>query len=62
MSPKNIYQAKRTNNLLYANGQPWDLQDAAGANTQIQYNLGNNFYVPFGIRIFRIIILNRTRK
>jgi hypothetical protein len=33
----------RTNNLLYANGQPWDLQEAAGANTQIQYNLGNNF-------------------
>jgi len=33
----------RTDNLLYANGQPWDLQEAAGANTQIQYNLGNNF-------------------
>lgn len=32
----------RTNNLLYANGQPWDLQEAAGANTQIQYNDGNN--------------------
>ena len=33
----------RTDNLLYANGQPWDLQEAAGSNTQIQYNLGNNF-------------------
>ena len=33
----------RTDNLLYANGSPWDLQEAAGANTQIQYNLGNNF-------------------
>jgi hypothetical protein len=31
----------RTNNLLYANGQPWDLQEAAGANTEIQYNDGN---------------------
>jgi hypothetical protein len=31
-----------TNNLLYANGQPWDLQEAAGANTEIQYNDGNN--------------------
>jgi hypothetical protein len=33
----------RTDNLLYANGTPWDLQEAAGANTQIQFNLGNNF-------------------
>jgi hypothetical protein len=32
----------RTNNLLYANGQPWDLQEAAGANTQIQFNNGTN--------------------
>ena len=32
----------RTNNLLYANGQPWDLQEAAGANTQLQFNDGNN--------------------
>ena len=31
----------RTNNILYANGQPWDLQEAAGSNTQIQYNDGN---------------------
>jgi len=31
----------RTNYLLYANGQPWDLQEAAGSNTQIQYNDGN---------------------
>ena len=34
----------RTDNLLYANGQPWDLQQAAGQNTWIQYNDGaNNF-------------------
>jgi len=34
-----------TNNLYYANGNPWDLQEAAGSNTQIQYNNGvnNNF-------------------
>ncbi len=33
----------RTDNLLYANGQPWDLQEAAGANYQIQYNDNNDF-------------------
>jgi len=33
----------RTDNLLYANGQPWDLQEAAGANYQIQYNIDNDF-------------------
>ena len=32
----------RTDNLLYANGSPWDLQEAAGANTEIQYNDGND--------------------
>jgi len=31
----------RTDNILYANGEPWDLQEAAGANTQLQYNDGN---------------------
>lgn len=30
----------RTDNLLYANGQPWDMANPAGANTQIQYNDG----------------------
>ena len=35
--------AVRTNNLLYANGTPWDLQEAAGANYEIQYNLDDNF-------------------
>lgn len=30
----------RTNNLLYANGQPWDLQDPAGSNGQVQFNNG----------------------
>ena len=33
----------RTDNLLYANGQPWDLQQPAGSNTQIQYNNNNDF-------------------
>ena len=32
----------KTDNLLYANGNPWDLQEAAGANKQIQYNDGSN--------------------
>ena len=31
----------RTDNILYANGSPWDLQEAAGAATQLQYNDGN---------------------
>jgi hypothetical protein len=33
----------KTDNLYYANGNPWDLQQAAGSDTQIQYNSGNNF-------------------
>jgi hypothetical protein len=32
-----------TDNLYYANGSPWDLQEAAGSNTQIQFNNNNNF-------------------
>jgi hypothetical protein len=32
-----------TNNLYYANGTPWDLQEAAGANNQVQFNTNNNF-------------------
>lgn len=32
----------RTDNLLYANGEPWDLQQPAGSNTWIQYNDGNS--------------------
>ncbi len=32
-----------TDNLYYANGQPWDLQEAAGSNTQIQFNDDNDF-------------------
>ena len=38
----------RTNHLLYANGQPWDLQEAAGSNTQIQYNEGNGNFGASG--------------
>ena len=33
----------KTDNLYYANGTPWDLQEAAGTNNQIQFNSGNNF-------------------
>jgi hypothetical protein len=33
----------RTDNLLYANGVPWDLEQPAGSNTQIQFNDDNDF-------------------
>lgn len=33
----------KTNNLLYANGVAWDLQQAAGASSQVQFNTNNNF-------------------
>ena len=32
-----------TDNLLYANGVPWDLQQPAGSNTEIQFNNNSNF-------------------
>jgi hypothetical protein len=32
-----------TDNLYYSNGVPWDLQEAAGSNTQVQFNNNNNF-------------------
>jgi len=32
-----------TDNIYHANGAPFDLQQAAGTNTQIQYNMNNNF-------------------
>lgn len=32
-----------TDHLLYANGQPWDLQEAAGSNTQVQFNDNGDF-------------------
>ena len=32
-----------TDNLYYSNGVPWDLQEAAGSNTEIQFNLNDNF-------------------
>ena len=32
-----------TDNIYHANGAPFDLQQAAGTNTQIQFNMGNNF-------------------
>ena len=33
----------KTDNLLYANGSPWDLQDPGGSNTQIQFNDDESF-------------------
>ena len=32
-----------TDNIYHANGQPFDLQQAAGVNNQIQFNTNNNF-------------------
>lgn len=33
----------KTDNLYYSNGTPWDLQQAAGSNYEIQYNVDDNF-------------------
>ena len=33
----------KTDNLLYANGTPWDLSDPGGSNTQIQFNDDESF-------------------
>jgi hypothetical protein len=33
----------KTNNLLYANGAPWDLQEASGSNGYVQFNSNGNF-------------------
>jgi hypothetical protein len=32
-----------TDNLYYTNGDPWDLQQAAGSNNYVQYNSDDNF-------------------
>jgi hypothetical protein len=32
-----------TDNLLYANGTAWDMQQPGGTNTQVQYNNNDNF-------------------
>ena len=32
-----------TDNLYYANGNPWDLQQAGGSNTQVQFNDADGF-------------------
>ena len=32
-----------TDHLLYANGTPWDLQEPAGSNTEIQFNNNSQF-------------------
>jgi hypothetical protein len=36
-------QGVLTNNLYYANGEAWDLQEAAGSDGQLQFNNGDNF-------------------
>jgi len=33
----------KTDNLLYANGVAWDLQQPAGVSSQLQFNTNNNF-------------------
>lgn len=33
----------KTDNILYANGQPWDMQQPGGSNTQIQFNNDDSF-------------------
>lgn len=33
----------KTDNIYYANGDPWDLQQPGGSNTQVQFNLNDNF-------------------
>ena len=33
----------KTNNLLYANGVPWDFQLPAGSNYYVQYNSNGDF-------------------
>jgi len=33
----------KTDNLYYANGNPWDLQQPAGSNTQLQFNNNDSF-------------------
>jgi len=33
----------KTDNLLYANGTPWDLSDPGGSNTEIQFNDDESF-------------------
>jgi hypothetical protein len=50
----------RTDNLLYANGNPWDLQEAAGSNTQLQYNDGNNNFGASANLVFDYVASNLT--
>jgi hypothetical protein len=33
----------KTDNLYYANGQPWDLEQPAGSNTEVQFNNDGQF-------------------
>ena len=38
-----IANGVKTDNLYYANGNPWDLQQPAGSNTQLQFNNNDSF-------------------
>jgi hypothetical protein len=38
-----IANGVKTDNLYYANGNPWDFQQPAGSNTQLQFNNNDNF-------------------
>lgn len=40
----------KTDNLLYANGDPWDLQEAAGGNFEIQFNENDDFSASANLR------------
>ena len=49
----------KTDNLLYANGTPWDLQQAAGSNNQIQFNENNDFSIK---RIYKGMLNTNENK
>ena len=42
----------RTDNLLYANGNPWDFQEAAGATRRVQYAL--TFYNDAATSVIKV--------
>jgi hypothetical protein len=50
----------RTDHLLYANGQPWDLQEAAGSNRQLQFNDGNNNFAANANLTYDYVTSNLT--
>jgi hypothetical protein len=50
----------KTDNLYYANGSPWDLQEAAGSNTQIQFNDGSDNFGASANLVFDSAVNNLT--